>query len=174
MLRRSLGALVGCVCLSLLASGPLQAQTSGEQPPLVNIKRLSLESALTVARAAIDECRRQGVQIAVTVIDRGGHPQVVLRDVLAMDITLEISRKKAHTAMAFNMPTSQMEGRFAGSYSVPKIDTLLVAAGGLPIVAGGSILGGVGVSGAPSGKIDEACAQAGVDAVMEELELADF
>ncbi|HHC71723.1 MAG TPA: heme-binding protein [Thiotrichales bacterium] len=174
MNRRSLfGILAGSV-VGLWMAAPLQAQTTGEQPPLVNIKRLSLESALTVAKGAIDECRRQGVQIAVTVIDRGGHPQVVLRDVLAMDITLEISRKKAHTAMAFNMPTSQMEGRFAGNYSVPKIDTLLVAAGGVPIVAGGSILGGVGVSGAPSGKIDEACAQAGVHAVMEELELADF
>jgi uncharacterized protein GlcG (DUF336 family) len=142
-----------------------------EQPLTVSIKRLSLETATRIAQAAIKECRKQGVQITVTVIDRGGHAQVVLRDVLAMDITLPISKQKAHTAMAFNTPLSQMEGRFKGSYQVPKIDGLVVSAGGVPINIGGTILGGVGVSGAPSGEIDEECANAGVEAVRDDLEL---
>jgi uncharacterized protein GlcG (DUF336 family) len=137
----------------------------------VNIKRLSLDTALKIAQGAIAQCRKEGVQIAVTVLDRGGHPQVVLRDVLAMDITLPISKQKAHTAMAFNTPLSQMEGRFKGAYQVPKIDGLVVSAGGLPINIGGNILGGVGVSGAPSGEIDEKCAKAGIDAVRADLEM---
>jgi uncharacterized protein GlcG (DUF336 family) len=146
---------------------PLQA----EEPMTVTIKRLSLDTATRIAQAAIKQCRKEGVQIAVTVVDRGGHPQVVLRDVLAMDITLPISKQKAHTAMAFNTPLSQMEGRFKGSYAVPKIDGLVVSAGGLPINIGGTILGGVGVSGAPSGVTDEKCAKAGIDAVRADLEL---
>ena len=80
-----------------LSSLPASAD---EQAMTVSIKRLKMETALRIAQAAIEQCRKEGVQIAVTVVDRGGHEQVVLRDVLAMDITLPISIQKAHTAMA--------------------------------------------------------------------------
>ena len=157
-----------CVGLWLvLAAWPARA----EQPMVVDIKRLSLDTALKMAQAAIAQCRKAGVQVAVTIVDRGGHPQVVLRDVLAPDITLEISRQKAHTAMAFNTPTSQLQERFSYPFSVAKVDGLVMSAGGLPIRAGGTTLGGIGVSGAPSGKTDERCARAGVDAVIEDLEM---
>jgi uncharacterized protein GlcG (DUF336 family) len=155
-----------CTMAAFFVSG---AQAS--EPLTVNIKRLSLDTALHIAQAAIAQCRKEGVQIAVTVVDRGGHEQVVLRDVLAMDITIPISKQKAHTAMAFNSPLSQMEDRFKGAYQVPKMDGLIVSAGGLPINIGGTILGGVGVSGAPSGLTDEKCAKAGIDAVRTDLEM---
>jgi uncharacterized protein GlcG (DUF336 family) len=154
--------------LAAVFAQPLQAE---EEPMTISTKRMTLETATRIAQAAIAECRKEGVQIAVTVVDRGGHPQVVMRDVLAMDITLPISKQKAHTAMAFNTPLSQMEGRFKGSYQVPKIDGLVISAGGLPVNIGGTILGGVGVSGAPSGVVDEKCARAGVDAVRGDLEM---
>jgi len=144
---------------------------ASDEPMTINIKRLSMETALRIAQAAITQCRKEGVQIAVTVVDRGGHAQVVLRDVLAMDITLPISKQKAHTAMAFNAPLSQLQSRFTKPYQVPKLDGLVVSAGGLPINIGGNILGGVGVSGAPSGLTDEKCAKAGIDAVREDLEM---
>ena len=158
---------------ALVTSLCLPAMSQAEEPPLtINIKRLSLETAMRIGQAAIAECRKQGVQIAVTVVDRGGHPQVMLRDVLAMDITVEISKKKAHTAMAFNSATSALVNRFKTPYSVPKIDSLIVSAGGVPINIGGNIMGGVGVSGAPDGKVDESCAKAGLEAVKDDLELA--
>ena len=144
-----------------------------EQPVTVNIKRISLDMAFTAAKATIDACRKEGVQIAVTIIDRGGHPQVVLRDVLAMDLTLTISRQKAYTAMSFNTATSGLSGRFTEPFSIGKVKGLVMSAGGLPINAGGSIFGGIGVSGAPSGKTDEKCAQAGLDAILDDLEMAD-
>lgn len=137
----------------------------------IPIKRLKLEVALKIAQAAIDQCRKEGVQIAVTVVDRGGHPQVVLRDVLAMDITLPISKQKAHIAMAFNTPLSQLGDRFTKPFQVAKLDGLIISAGGIPINIGGSIMGGIGVSGAPSGKTDEKCAIAGLDAVRVDLEM---
>ena len=139
----------------------------------VSIKRLKMDTALRIAQAAIKQCRKEGVQIAVTVVDRGGHAQVVLRDTLAMDITLPISKQKAHTAMAFNVPLSQLEGRFTKPFQVAKLDGLIVGAGGIPINIGGSIMGGIGVSGAPSGVTDEKCAVAGLEAVREDLELDD-
>lgn len=149
---------------------PLTAAVA-EEPMTVSIKRMKMETALRIAQAAIKQCRKEGVQIAVTVVDRSGHTQVVLRDVLAMDITLPISKQKAHTAMAFNTPLSQMEERFTKPFQVAKLDGLVVSAGGIPINIGGSILGGIGVSGAPSGVTDEKCANAGLDAVREDLEM---
>ena len=137
----------------------------------VNIKRLSMESALKIAQAAIHACRKEGVQVSVTVVDRGGHAQVVLRDVLAMDLTLRISQQKAYTAMTFNAPTSSLQGRFKTYGSVAKMDGIVFSAGGVPIHAGGMILGGVGVSGAPSGTTDEKCAAAGVKAIASDLEM---
>ncbi len=142
-----------------------------DEPMTIPIKRLTLETALRIAQAAIVECRKEGVQIAVTVVDRGGHAQVVLRDVLAMDITLPVSKQKAHTAMAFNSPLSELQDLFTRPYEVAKLDGLIMSAGGIPINIGGSILGGIGVSGAPSGELDEQCAVAGLDAVRDDLEM---
>lgn len=160
--------IVGAV--SLLMTNPVWAEQ--DQPTVVNIKRMSLDVALRIGKAAIDQCRKEGVQVAVTVVDRGGHPQVVLRDVLAQDLTLRISKMKAYTAMSFNTPTSQLEGRFTSPFSIGKVEGLVMSAGGVPVQASGNIIGGVGVSGAPSGETDEKCAQAGVNAVIDDLEMA--
>ncbi|MDR9435642.1 MAG: heme-binding protein, partial [Thiohalophilus sp.] len=46
-----------------------------------------------------------------------------------------------------------------------------ISAGGIPINVGGSIMGGIGVSGAPSGEIDEKCAEAGLAAVEMDLQM---
>lgn len=158
-----------CVfCLISMA----QNVVAEEQPVVVDIKRMSLDVALRIAKATIDQCRKEGVQVAVTVVDRGGHPQVVLRDVLAQDLTLRISQMKAYTAMSFNMATSAMEGRFTSPFSIGKVEGIVVSAGGIPVTASGNIIGGVGVSGAPSGETDEKCAKAGVAAVADDLEMA--
>jgi uncharacterized protein GlcG (DUF336 family) len=89
-----------------------------------------------------------------------------------MPITVEISKGKAFAAMNFNTPTSGLEGRFKEPYGPPSIGGLITSAGGLPIVAGSSILGGIGVSGAPSGEVDEGCAKKGLEAIMTDLEMA--
>ena len=155
--------------ISLVCISP--ALIAEKQPVTVNIKRMSLDMAYIAAKATIDTCRQEGVQVAVTIIDRGGHPQVVLRDVLAMDLTLTISKQKAYTAMSFNSATSGLTGRFTDPFSIGKVEGLVMSAGGLPINAGGNILGGIGVSGAPSGETDEKCAQAGLDAILDDLEM---
>lgn len=164
--------LCGITLASVLAVGV--AAPAAAEEPVVNIKRLSMEMALKLAQAAIAQCRKEGVQIGVTVMDRGGHPQVVLRDVLAPDLTLVISRQKAYTAMSFNSPTSAMEDRFTKPFSVGKVEGLVFSAGGLPITAGGMILGGVGVSGAPTGEQDERCARIGLESITADLEMGAF
>lgn len=158
--------------ITLVFTLGISTAIADDQPVTVNIKRMSLDTALMAARASIDACRKEAVQVTVTIVDRGGHPQVVLRDVLAMDVSIPISRDKAYTAMSFNSPTGELADRFKGSYGVPKTKGLILARGGLPINVGGSIYGGIGVSGAPSGKLDEKCAQAGLDAITDDLEMS--
>ena len=141
-----------------------------EDPMMVSVKRLSLETAQTVAQAAVAACREKGIQIGVTVVDRDGVVQAQLRDTIAAPITVPISYKKAYTAANFNAATSALEPR--ADTAVGRQDFLVMSAGGVTIEVGGALLGAVGVSGAPAGETDEECAQAGVDAVQDDLEMA--
>jgi uncharacterized protein GlcG (DUF336 family) len=153
---------------ALLNTGAAQA----DDPMVLPVQRLAMDMAVKAAQATIAACRKEGLSVAVTVIDRGGHSQVVLRDSLAMPITVPISKQKAYAALNFNSPTSELESRFTSPFAPPKIDGLITSAGGLPITAGSTILGGIGVSGAPSGTTDEACAAAGLKAINDDLEMA--
>lgn len=162
---------MSCLVAAALAAGISVPVIADDQPVTVSIKRLGLETALKIAQGAVAACRKDGVSVGVTVVDRGGHPQVVLRDTLAPDVTLKISYQKAYTAMSFNAPLSSLENRFTSPFSPGKAEGLMFYPGGLPIAAGGVMYGGIGVSGAPSGHHDERCAQAGLDAVMVDLEM---
>lgn len=146
------------------------AVTAAEPTATISLKSLTMETALAIARGAITSCREKGAQVAVVVVDRGGHPQVVLRDVLVPDFALRASEQKAYTAMTFSTATSGLAAQFPEPHSVAKIEGMLPAPGGVPVLAAGSTVGGVGVSGAPTGEMDEACAKAGVEAVAFELE----
>ncbi|MBL3599209.1 MAG: heme-binding protein [gamma proteobacterium endosymbiont of Lamellibrachia anaximandri] len=148
-----------------------QAVPADEEPALlVSTQRLTLEVATSIAQGAVAACREQGIQIAATVVDREGTVQVVLRDTIAAPITVPISRQKAFTAVNFNAATSQLSDR--ADTPIGRIDGLVMSAGGLAIQVGGQLVGGIGVSGAPSGKTDEACAQAGIDKVIDDLEMS--
>ena len=159
-------AIILCATLTCFATLPVRA----EQPLMVHTPQLSMDTALRIASAAIKSCRGKGVSIAVTVIDRGGNPQVVLRDTLAARLTLQISREKAYAALSFNTPTSTLGER--ADTPLGRVPGLLMSAGAVPVHAGGQLLGAVGVSGAPSGTTDEACAKAGVAAVQDDLDMA--
>ena len=163
MIKKSTTALA----MAAIVMAPAAA---AEDALMVAVKRLSLDTALTIARGAVAACRKQGIQIGVSVVDRDGTLQVQLRDTIAAPITLAISRQKAYTAANFNAATSALGSRAATP--IGRIDGLVMSAGGIPIQAGGALVGAVGVSGAPSGKTDEECAQAGIDKVIDDLEMA--
>ena len=149
-----------------LVATPLMA----EEVSMVSTKRLTLVTAVKIAQSAIAECTKKGIQIGVTVVDREGIVQATLRDTIAAQITVPISQDKAYTAANFNAATSSMADR-AGT-PIGRQPRLIMSAGGLPIQVGGALVGAVGVSGAPSGETDEECAQAGIDAVIDDLEMS--
>ena len=152
---------------SVLGAAPAVA---ADEPMMVSVQRLTLETAQRIAQATVDACREKGIQIGVTVVDRDGVVQAQLRDTIAAPITVPISYKKAYTAANFNADTSALEPR--ADTAVGRQEFLVMSAGGVTVEVGGALLGGVGVSGAPSGETDEACAQAGVEAVQMDLEMA--
>jgi uncharacterized protein GlcG (DUF336 family) len=160
---------VSTLALALTASLSSTAALA-DDPLTVSVKRLSLQSAQRIAQATIDACREKGIQIGVTVVDRDGVVQAQLRDTIAAPITVPISYKKAYTAVNFNAATSALEAR--ADTAVGRQDFLVMSAGGVTVQSGGSLVGGVGVSGAPSGETDEECALAGVAAVQDDLDMA--
>jgi uncharacterized protein GlcG (DUF336 family) len=142
---------------------------------------LSLELASKAVDGAIKACRKQGYSVAVAVVDRGGNLTALLRDRFAGPHTIETAIQKAWTANSFRQSTSVLaellkEGRIPDQ--VQHNPGALLVGGGLVITAQGETIGGIGVSGAPPGSserdsIDGACAEAGLEAIWEDLELAD-
>lgn len=165
MLRRTTAALV----LSLLALSPAKAET----PALVTFKVMSTEVALELAQAALASCRKSGFQVAVVVVDRFGLVQVALRDRFAGPHTVETARRKAWTAVSFRTDTLELaEFSQAGkpASGVRQVTGALMIGGGVPVQAGGTMVGGVGISGAPGGEADDTCARDGIAVVTDKLE----
>src|SRR3978361_678886 len=140
---------------------------------LVTYKSLSPEVALEAAQAALKKCRDNGFQIAVAVVDRFGQPQVMLRDRFAGLPAADTATSKAYTALSFRGATSDLAKSIRAGQLDPGLAQLphvAMLAGGLMIEAGGTLLGGIGVSGAPGGDKDEACARAGLDAIRDKID----
>jgi uncharacterized protein GlcG (DUF336 family) len=140
---------------------------------LVVYKSLSPEIALEAAQAALRKCRDNGFQVAVVVVDRFGQPQVLLRDRYAGLPAADIATAKAYTALSFRRSTAELaQGVRSGQISaeLAHMPRLAMLAGGLVIEAAGTLLGGIGVSGAPGGDKDEECAKAGLDAVRDKID----
>ena len=161
--------LVGALTIYALA-GSVQ---TGAQEPLVTHKSLAPATALDLAQAALAECRQRGYQVAIAIVDRSGVVQVVLRDRYAGPHTPATASGKAWTAATFRSSTSNL---FAISQpgmmqaGIRNLPGAVIIGGGLVIESGGSLVGAIGVSGAPGGDADEACAKAGIEAIQGKLD----
>lgn len=136
-------------------------------------RSLTPEAALTAAQAALKSCRDAGFQVAVAVTDRTGLPIVMLRDRFAGAHTPETATRKAYTAASFKMDTTSLgKASNAGepTSGIRHVSQILALGGGLHIEAAGSLVGAIGVSGAPGGDADDACSQAGIDAIQDDLD----
>ncbi|MEW6590704.1 MAG: heme-binding protein [Pseudomonadota bacterium] len=137
------------------------------------VKQISLELARDIAMASVEACRKDGYNVSAVVIDRAGNLQVALRDSLAARHTLEIAERKAGMAVMSGSDTGEFRSARADIRpELNHIGGLIVMDGALPIRAAGSLIGAVGVSGAPGGDKDRACAAAALDKVQERLEFA--
>lgn len=136
------------------------------------VRLMSPETALSAARAALESCRKAGYQVAVAVVDRAGLPQVVLRDRFAGAHTVDMAVDKAWTSASFRISTAALaEATVAGKSlsGIRQRPRVAAVGGGLLIEAAGTMVGAIGVSGAPGGDRDEACARAGIGAIEQQL-----
>jgi uncharacterized protein GlcG (DUF336 family) len=159
------------IALAAVAVLGLAAPARAEEG-LVSIKALSPEIALKAAQVALDACRKQGFQVAVAVVDRSGLAQVMLRDRFAGAHTPNVAAGKAWTAVSFRTNTTDLANGVKGG-AIPlglmNVPGVVMVGGGIQIEAGGFIVAGIGVSGAPSGQLDDGCAKAGIDAIQDAL-----
>ncbi|MBI3367392.1 MAG: heme-binding protein [Burkholderiales bacterium] len=137
---------------------------------LVSERSLSLTAAMELASAALERCRADGYKVSITVLNRHARTAVVLSDDGINPHTLENSLRKAYTAFTTRSPSVEMGKRpqpnLDGFMQLDKVTTI---EGGLPIFAGKELVGAVGISGAPGGDKDSACAQVGIDKIAKGL-----
>ncbi|MCK5394526.1 MAG: heme-binding protein [Gammaproteobacteria bacterium] len=158
-----------------MVSSAIQADEK-EIEVLFTSKTLTPEAALIVSQAALESCRKAGLQVSVAVVDGGGNIQVVLRDKLAGISSPDAAILKAKTSINFRSATtalSEAVNSNSEASGIKQLPGILVLGGGVTIQASGSMVGAVGVAGAPDGKSDEKCAQAGIEAILEQLEFAE-
>ena len=138
-----------------------------------SVKILTPETALKAAQAALQSCRERGFQATVAVVDRAGVVQVLLRDRFAGPHTPDMATAKAYTAASFRTNTTALaEATQPGrpQSGIRNRPGVAAVGGGVMIEGGGSLLGAIGVSGAPGGREDDACAEAGIAAIREDIE----
>lgn len=128
---------------------------------------LSLADVKKLADAAEAEAVRNNWNVAIAILDDGGHLLGFLRMDGATPANAAIALEKGRTAALSRRSSGSWEDRVKGGRtSMLKMPGILPVQGGLPIVVEGTCVGGVGVSGVQSHE-DEQIAQAGIDALLK-------
>ncbi|WGD37165.1 heme-binding protein [Lysinibacter sp. HNR] len=183
-LIRRLGALTASFALvGTLAACATEGSNSAAEPAVsaapavdaneshtMQVPRLSADSAMAAAQAALDQCRADGVGfVTVAVVDRYGQVQALLRGDGAAAHTIDAATQKGYTAAAWGVNTSELAQRVNdGAQLLRDLDGTLFLPGGVPIKLGNANIAGIGVGGAPDGMVDEGCATAGALILTEE------
>src|SRR5690349_22882515 len=157
-------ARLALIALACCAALPAHAQ-------ILQRKELSYPLALTIAQAALEDCKGRGYATSVVVVDRGGNTVVALRGDDASVHTMENARRKAYTAMTFKMTTEEFIKDMATRPVRREQTTLpnvIAIGGGVPLKVGNDVVGGVGLSGSPG--VDEQCVMAGINKVKNQLQ----
>lgn len=158
---------------SLLFSALLFTGLSVQAADIVNDKSIGMELARDIADETIKACREDGYHISAVVVDRFGIVRAALRDDLASRFTLEIAERKANmTVMSWTDTGAFRDARSDIRPELNHIDGLIVMEGGIKIIAGGYNIGAVGVSGAPGGDKDAACAKKALENLGARIEFA--
>jgi uncharacterized protein GlcG (DUF336 family) len=137
---------------------------------LINERGISLNAAIEMASASLERCRADGYKVTITVLNRHARTAVVLSEDGVNPHTIENSMRKAYTAFTTRTPSGEMSKRAQpGLAGFMLLDKITAIEGGLPIFAGKELVGAIGISGAPGGEKDAACAQVGIDKIAKGL-----
>ena len=127
---------------------------------------LTLPDCERIAAAAVAEAHKHQWNVAIAILDDGGHLLHFLRMDGATPANAAIALDKARTAALSRRTSGSWEERVkAGRISMLKMPGILPVQGGVPILVEGTCIGAVGVSGVQSHE-DEQIAQAGIDVLL--------
>jgi uncharacterized protein GlcG (DUF336 family) len=124
---------------------------------------INLEGALKVLAGAAAEARKMNLPMAIAIVDNAGQLVAFERMDNTQTASINVSQDKAVSAATFRRPTKVFQDAVAGGGAGLRILGLRGASpveGGLPIMAGGKIIGAIGVSGGTSDE-DGVVAKAG-------------
>jgi uncharacterized protein GlcG (DUF336 family) len=169
MIRNAIIAAAGLAAIALPGFADAQVNQHGYSVPF--------DLANAAAQEALRACTANGYAVTVTLVDVSGVPQVVLRGDHSTIHTRDSSFRKAYTVVTvgplFKQETS---GAFAevvqknpAAAQLATLPNMIALPGAVAIMAHGEIVGGLGVAGSPGGDKDEACAQAGVAKIKNQL-----
>ena len=134
-------------------------------------KNVSMGAAQAIIAGAVEECAKASFRVSVVVVDKAGQLAAALRGDGTGPHTVEFARMKAYTARTRNQTSLDFAAATAtgDAAALRQIPGVIAIGGGVPIKAGTETIGAVGVSGAPGGDKDEACAKAGIARVAAAL-----
>lgn len=148
--------------------------TTKKPADFIPVKQISLELAMDIAHESVLACRVKGYNVAAVVVDRSASVQAVLRDTMAARFTMQIAEEKANAVIMSGVSSAEFRANRADiKDEMNEVDGIMVLDGGLKIESGGSLLGAIGVSGAPGGEKDAECAQTALDKLAERLEMME-
>ncbi|HEY9051200.1 MAG TPA: heme-binding protein [Gammaproteobacteria bacterium] len=160
------------ITAAVLASAMLSTPSFAED--VVTAKIIGMDLARDIVNATVKECRKMGYQVAAVVVDRGGNMKAALRDDFAARFTLQIAEEKANMSIMSGINSGEfLKERQDIRPELNHVDGIIVMRGGVIITSGGNRIGALGVSGAPGGDLDEACALKALKTFEERLEFAE-
>lgn len=152
-----------------LATVALTLATSASAIELPNAPYLPLELAVNAAKAAAAQCKADGYNVSVAIVERSGSTKVLLKSDGSGPHTIGSSTGKAFTSASMGRPTMGLANFLKDHRELDGLrdmdSRLVILAGGLPIKFNGKLVGGIGVGGAPGGDKDEKCARIGLDSI---------
>ncbi len=167
--KSSLSALAASVCALAFLSTPVGAAPETiSKNQVVSFQSVSLAQAQVMAKAAEQKAKEMKVPMIIAIVDAGGNLVLHERMEDALLVSIDVSFKKAYSAVALKMPTDKL-----GTVTQPgkelygiqhSDDKLITFGGGFPIVVNGKVVGAIGVSGGSVAE-DMAVAKAGLDAL---------
>ncbi|PIW26523.1 MAG: hypothetical protein COW30_14565 [Rhodospirillales bacterium CG15_BIG_FIL_POST_REV_8_21_14_020_66_15] len=165
---------VTVLAAAVLAAVILAAPTARAEGEILKVRIMSSDLAAKIAQGAVHACREKGYQASAVVLDRAGNMIAAQRDTLASRHTLEIAERKAGLVVMSGADSGDIRKNRGDIRSdLNHMRGVIVMEGGVQIRVAGSLVGAVGVSGAPGGDIDADCARGGIDTVRDILDFAD-
>jgi len=132
-------------------------------------KYLDLAAVKTMVAGAEAEAAKRQVHVTICVVDESGNLLFLERGDGVPINTIDFAQRKARHAALYRSPSKDgADAVKKGAVEALSFPDFFPNQGGVPIPVDGQVLGGISASGAKS-EIDEAIAQAGIDALLQKV-----